>query len=67
MYYISYIILIMILIIGIKELIRINKIRYRVIKIPYRKFIKQINDINFYTKKVYYKYKIYDNKKEQYL
>ena len=29
--------------------------RDEIIKIPYRKFIKQINGINFYTKKIYYK------------
>ena len=30
-----------------------EKKRFRV---PYRKFIKQINGINFYTEKIYYKY-----------
>ena len=27
----------------------------KTIRVPYRKFIKQINGINFYTEKIYYK------------
>ena len=35
------------------------------IKIPYRKFIKQINGINFYTEKIYYKNVTITNKEKE--